>query len=602
MTIKNLDLGDTTASEILVVSDDGNTIESKTAAELGLTGGGGGASGTDIESPNASSKAEATNAGTLDITGDIKLLDAGSVITLQSPDATYNDVGVDNNGRLTLPAKIIPADVTDPIHGEQRIKDGVLETYIHDAWTYHAPTYYPNKPQHDEVSMWVNNMASLYWNVHTQLIHSLDGNAVKNYSTASLKVFRISAATYSGFWMRFQFAYPRRLLGIKMLSNTATASGDFTWDYEGSVDGITWYRLQKSQNLTGDHPYKLIDDHVVEHEFERDDTCYRFLRVRHTSGAMPNGAGAYQCLFNFKTLGRSDAEPTRLHFNLNDRLDWTIACSDLTLFDASKDDIDSLISDRGTATAYLMWRASTAVAAKTITWDMGDIPRRLNGIQVIQETTDTHGVWDLETYDGTTWTVAKDNFTLGGAKIWWDSFEPVTCFQWRLKGVSGTTGTNDYLYTIAAAETKSLFLAGDRTAIATLSVSDSAIWDPSFNNTSFILSSDNDSAVLKFAASAVAGEHIQVQFNRARIWCGIKLTQSHAVSHGVWQLQTSNDGSTWTDEGDTFTLGGATESIHAFVPTAHTAKLYMRLLGVSGTADNANTVRDLDFLYLPEYS
>ena len=560
----------------------------------------------EMEASNSASKLETLTTGTVRMTGSsFYMLGYEAKIVLRDSAGTSNNLYVDTRGRLSLPAKVLASDVTDPIHGEQRIKDGILETYIQGKWTWHKPTYYPNKPQDHEISMWVNNMSSLYWNVHSQLIHTLNGHAVINYNTDSLKVFRIAVATYNGFWMRFQLPYAQRLLGISFVSSTTGAAGTDTWDYEGSVDGVTWNRLIASQNLTGTHPYKLIDDHMVEHEFDEDDTCYRFLRARHTSGTMPSASSAYICLVNIKSAGRSDSDTARLHFNLNDRLDWTISATDMDIFDATYGDLDMLITDRGHS-EYLRWNATpTTINSKEIEWDMGNKPRRLNGIQLLQDNANTHGIWHVDVYDGITWNRALTSYTLGGSTISFTSFDTArTGYKWRLQGAvtpGNTSGTQSKIWTIAAAEIKSKYLGGDRTAICTLTVPDVTVWHASSNNTSLLLSSNVTTGDnLKFRNATVLDKTIEFSHNRDRIWCGIKLTQSTTATHGVWQLQTSDTGTIWDNEGSIFTLGGALVSEHNFVPAVHVAKKYIRLIGISGNGSNVPWVRDIDFLYLPD--
>lgn len=66
-----------------------------------------------------------------------------------------------------------------------------------------------------------------------------------------------------------------------------------------------------------------------------------------------------------------------------------------------------------------------------------------------------------------------------------------------------------------------------------------------------------------------------------------KYYQQDGTTQGVWKWQGSNDGSTFTDIGTSFTLGGAAIQTITALAGNTTAYYYYRLIGVSGS-DNAN--------------
>ncbi|MBI1204014.1 MAG: DUF2793 domain-containing protein [Rhodopseudomonas sp.] len=70
---------------------------------------------------------------------------------------------------------------------------------------------------------------------------------------------------------------------------------------------------------------------------------------------------------------------------------------------------------------------------------------------------------------------------------------------------------------------------------------------------------------------------------------------SASVSHGIWKWQGSNDASSWTDIGASFTLGGATVQTQTALSANVTGYRYYQLLGVSGTFSNATFNEEIEF-------
>lgn len=74
-----------------------------------------------------------------------------------------------------------------------------------------------------------------------------------------------------------------------------------------------------------------------------------------------------------------------------------------------------------------------------------------------------------------------------------------------------------------------------------------------------------------------------------------KWYQSTADTHGTWKWQGSNDNSTYTDIGSSFTLGGATTQTITTLSGNTTAYRYYRLIGISGSANPAPYIYQVDF-------
>jgi hypothetical protein len=73
-----------------------------------------------------------------------------------------------------------------------------------------------------------------------------------------------------------------------------------------------------------------------------------------------------------------------------------------------------------------------------------------------------------------------------------------------------------------------------------------------------------------------------------------KWYQDAASTHGDWKWQGSNNGSTWTDIGTSFTLGGTLQTITTLSGNTNFWKLY-RLLQVSGVTSNGPWLREIEF-------
>jgi hypothetical protein len=73
-----------------------------------------------------------------------------------------------------------------------------------------------------------------------------------------------------------------------------------------------------------------------------------------------------------------------------------------------------------------------------------------------------------------------------------------------------------------------------------------------------------------------------------------KWYQDTAATHGDWKWQGSNDGSTWTDIGTSFTLGGTLQTITTLSGNASYWHYY-RLLQVSGVTSSGPWLREIEF-------
>lgn len=98
-----------------------------------------------------------------------------------------------------------------------------------------------------------------------------------------------------------------------------------------------------------------------------------------------------------------------------------------------------------------------------------------------------------------------------------------------------------------------------------------------------------------FHATAVSGHWLKFDFTEKIIITEVTYTQLNSFSHGVWQIQGSNDDSNWDNIGSSFTLGGGTTQVITTPSGNVTGYRYYRLAGVSGNASDNPNIFELKF-------
>lgn len=105
-----------------------------------------------------------------------------------------------------------------------------------------------------------------------------------------------------------------------------------------------------------------------------------------------------------------------------------------------------------------------------------------------------------------------------------------------------------------------------------------------------------DSIALTNGASSV-GAYLLFDFGTSarRVITEATWKQSGTQTHGIWQWQGSNDSTTWTSIGASFTLGGSTAQVQSTLSGNSTAYRYYRLAGVTGTVSQGPYVYEVEF-------
>ena len=138
---------------------------------------------------------------------------------------------------------------------------------------------------------------------------------------------------------------------------------------------------------------------------------------------------------------------------------------------------------------------------------------------------------------------------------------------------------------------------GDRTASVIVNVSGSSLTANSPSNLVDGAFANNTSDSIAFFPGAASGAWIQFDFGvgAQRIVAEAKWYQGDTSTHGTWKWQGSKDGSTWTDIGVGFTLGGATTQVQTELNSNVNAYRFYRLLGVSGNVSGSPYIQEVEF-------
>lgn len=97
------------------------------------------------------------------------------------------------------------------------------------------------------------------------------------------------------------------------------------------------------------------------------------------------------------------------------------------------------------------------------------------------------------------------------------------------------------------------------------------------------------------AGATVSGAFLLFDFGTAVLIDEAKWYQDTADTHGSWKWQGSNDNSSWTDIGSSFTLGGATTQTQTQLNGNAASYRYYRLLGVSGVTNDIPYTTEIEF-------
>lgn len=162
--------------------------------------------------------------------------------------------------------------------------------------------------------------------------------------------------------------------------------------------------------------------------------------------------------------------------------------------------------------------------------------------------------------------------------------------QQMQQGIVGTNGT----VPLPATSYANFGGTGDRTAsiVVTNTVN--------LNTTVYWLINGAFSNTLFFGGQSLTGaEYIRFNFSTVRSGHAYiteaKWTQSGASAQGTWQWQGSNDGTTWTNIGSTFTLGSTNPQTMTTLNGNLSFYAYYQMLGVGSGTNNGPYLQQIEF-------
>jgi hypothetical protein len=157
--------------------------------------------------------------------------------------------------------------------------------------------------------------------------------------------------------------------------------------------------------------------------------------------------------------------------------------------------------------------------------------------------------------------------------------------------------TKNQSYTAAVA---GAYTTGDRTATITCTGTAGMAATAEPIDSTFVngIKTTGSSTGWYFAGtSTTAGKYVRFQFSTAQTLVEATCYKDNAGSntYGVWKWQGSNDASSWTDIGSSFTLGGGSSFVQTELSGNTTAYTYYQWLGVSGNYNSTHTITEIEF-------
>lgn len=250
------------------------------------------------------------------------------------------------------------------------------------------------------------------------------------------------------------------------------------------------------------------------------------------------------------------------------------------------------------------WWTTGAASGRYIRFDFG-APRVIDEAKWYQSSATAVGTWKWQgSNDGSTWTDIGASFTLGGAttQTQTELNGNSTAYRYyQLLGVSGTYSDTPYILEIEfkideapATSYNNPQGRGNRTANIFVSSSETPSGGSNANLVNGNFNANSGGAVW-YSTGSASGRWIKFNFSTPRLITEATWYQSDATAHGTWKWQGSNDDSSWTDIGSSFTLGGATTNVFTQLNGNVTKYKIYRLLGVSGTYSNSPFITEIEF-------
>lgn len=136
--------------------------------------------------------------------------------------------------------------------------------------------------------------------------------------------------------------------------------------------------------------------------------------------------------------------------------------------------------------------------------------------------------------------------------------------------------------------------SGDRTATITVTTT-ATIGGGTVNNWVDGVTASHNASDAWWWNNGQSGREVKFDFGSGKIIDEVKFDQQTTASHGTWKWQGSNDNSSFTDIGSTFTLGGSTNQTNTTMSGNTTSYRYYKLLQTAGTTDSGPWLDEITF-------
>ena len=233
------------------------------------------------------------------------------------------------------------------------------------------------------------------------------------------------------------------------------------------------------------------------------------------------------------------------------------------------------------ATGTLISKASTAASTVSTT----------SGVMLYEDASGTGTLGtDLKIYfssdDGANWTEAS---SYGNSMTFSGNIKMVPLGSTSLSGGTGTAVKMkaEWANQVEATPAQGGYHTGNQlgniTLTSTVQESGNGVANNLLNGVNASNNSDTTNGFHPYDSTDISGDILKFDFGTGKTIIEAKFIQYGAESHGTWKWQGSNDDSSWTDIGSSFTLGGGVnEQLHTQLNNNTTSYRYYQLLGITG--------------------
>ncbi|MBZ9710483.1 hypothetical protein LB543_27675 [Mesorhizobium sp. ESP7-2] len=242
---------------------------------------------------------------------------------------------------------------------------------------------------------------------------------------------------------------------------------------------------------------------------------------------------------------------------------------------------------------------------REVKFDFGaGVQKIIDGFRWVQDTHSDHGTWVFEgSNDDSTYTTIGSSFALGGGgivKYFFFSATNTTAYRYyKLRQIAGATASGPWLKEIqfriadpAIGEVRDALVDGDRTSLITTTTTATMTLGTHIDNLVDGLFTADANGAAAFT-SGESSREIKFDLGSGKILTGFLWLQDTELTHGTWVIEGSNDDSTYTGLGSSFTLGGAV--IQQQTWSNSTAYRYHKLRQTSGTTNTSPWLYEIEF-------